>query len=33
MIQCFDTGVFLHDGQLCDTAPIPAGEARKKKMA
>ena len=33
MIQCFDTGVFLHDGQLCDTAPIPAGEARQNTMA
>ena len=29
MIQCFDKGVFLENGQLTETAPVPAARARQ----
>ena len=33
MIQCFDKGVFLENGQLTETAPVPAARARENTMA
>ena len=33
MIQCFDKGVFLENGQLTETAPAPAARARENTMA
>ena len=33
MIQCFDKGVFLENGQLTETAPVPATRARENTMA
>ena len=33
MIQCFDKGVFLKNGQLTETAPVPAARARENTMA
>ena len=33
MIQCFDKGVFLKNGQLTETAPAPAVRARENTMA
>ena len=33
MIQCFDKGVFLKDGQLTETAPVSAARARENTMA
>ena len=33
MIQCFDKGVFLENGQLKETAPVPAARARENTMA
>ncbi|WP_337491177.1 hydratase [Vescimonas sp.] len=33
MIQCFDKGVFLENGQLTETAPVPAARARESTMA
>ncbi len=33
MIQCFDKGVFLENGQLTETAPAPAVRARENTMA
>ena len=33
MIQCFDKGVFLENGRLTETAPVPAARARENTMA
>ena len=33
MIQCFDKGVFLEKGQLCESAGVPAARARENTMA
>ena len=33
MIQCFDKGVFLENGQLTETAPVSAARARENTMA
>ena len=33
MIQCFDKGVFLENGQLTETAPVPGARARENTMA
>ena len=33
MIQCFDKGVFLENGQLTETAPVPAARGRENTMA
>ena len=33
MIQCFNKGVFLENGQLTETAPVPAARARENTMA
>ena len=33
MIQCCDKGVFLENGQLTETAPVPAARARENTMA
>ena len=33
MIQCFDKGVFLENGQLTEAAPAPAARARENTMA
>ncbi len=33
MIQCFDKGVFLEKGQLCESAGVPAVRARENTMA
>ena len=33
MIQCFDKGVFLENGQLTETVPAPAARARENTMA
>ena len=33
MIQCFDKGVFLENGQLTETAPAPTARARENTMA
>ena len=33
MIQCFNKGVFLENGQLTETAPAPAARARENTMA
>ena len=33
MIQCFDKGVFLENGQLTETAPVSVARARENTMA
>ena len=33
MIQCFDKGVFLEKGQLCESTGVPAARARENTMA
>ena len=33
MIQCFDKGVFLEKGQLCESAGVPAARAQENTMA